>query len=702
MLLSLTDPAAANPALAGGKAATLAALVRDGFPVPDGFVVPAGGDFTPQDTDRLGEGRFAVRSSAIDEDLAEASFAGMYETYLDVAAADVADAVRRCRASAHAERVNAYRQTGGGMAVLVQRMVRADAAGVAFTADPVTGARDEVVVTAVAGLGEALVSGAAVGEEWLIRGEHVEVVRAGRVLRPEQAAAVAGLARRVAAHLGGPQDIEWAIAGGRLYLLQARPMTALPDAVAWQAPGPGLWLRNFRLGEWLPDPVTPLCADWLLSCLDAGFAEGMRRDAGAVLPFASALVHGWYYTQPTARLRALPCALVRSRGRLLPFAYRALVMPGRDPARAARGLLERLHRHWCEELLPAYQSLVRQPWEPDPASTVEAIGRMAGRHLWSLAVVGGAAWKMEACLARFLHRHTCPAGAQVLLSGLPGTDKSVPAHAVYSIDPYHPTAGEMNSDRVQEHGGDPAAARSAAERACRRQLAARPRALASFDAMLEAAQRYAVIREQQARDLTLGWPVLRHCLARLGHGLTTAGVLDDPGQVHFLTRAELDSRDDGLARLATHRRTEWQTRRRLVAPLTLGSPPPLIGRHLARTIGLNSRRDQAGVLVSGQPASPGRATGTVRVVTGPEAFAAVAPGEVLVTPATTPAWTPLFAVVAAVVTDGGTLAAHASLIAREYGIPAVVATGDATRRLRNGQIVTVDGTRGVVESVPGH
>jgi pyruvate,water dikinase len=102
-------------------------------------------------------------------------------------------------------------------------------------------------------------------------------------------------------------------------------------------------------------------------------------------------------------------------------------------------------------------------------------------------------------------------------------------------------------------------------------------------------------------------------------------------------------------------------------------------------------------IVSGTPASPGRATGRVRVIRGPEAFGELEPGEILVAPLTAPAWTPLFARAAAVVTDVGSAAAHASIIAREYGIPAVVGCGDATARLRTGMHVTVDGSTGNVE-----
>jgi pyruvate,water dikinase len=102
-------------------------------------------------------------------------------------------------------------------------------------------------------------------------------------------------------------------------------------------------------------------------------------------------------------------------------------------------------------------------------------------------------------------------------------------------------------------------------------------------------------------------------------------------------------------------------------------------------------------LVSGSPASPGRATGAGRVVRGPDDFGSLLEGEVLVAPLTAPAWTPLFHRAVAVVTDVGSAAAHASIIAREYGLPAVVGCGDATVRLRTGMIVTVDGTTGNVE-----
>ncbi|HJP72417.1 MAG TPA: PEP-utilizing enzyme, partial [Candidatus Limnocylindria bacterium] len=145
------------------------------------------------------------------------------------------------------------------------------------------------------------------------------------------------------------------------------------------------------------------------------------------------------------------------------------------------------------------------------------------------------------------------------------------------------------------------------------------------------------------------------------------------------------------------RRATRQEQARLVPPQFVGRVHPLIGKlwgGMARTLGATPS-DAA--LVSGVPASPGRASGSVRVVRGPDDFDDLQPGEILVAPLTAPAWTPLFTKAAGVVTDVGSVAAHASIVAREYGIPAVVGCGDATARLRTGMRVTVDGTTGNVE-----
>jgi phosphohistidine swiveling domain-containing protein len=715
---------------AGGKAATLGELAAHGFPVPHGFVVTSEPDADEILTAAaaLGDVPLAVRSSAVAEDLAEASFAGQYESFLNVRGAkELLEAIRLCQQSALSVRVQQYRaehvdRPVQRMAVLVQRMVAADAAGVAFTADPVTGERGQVVITAARGLGERVVAGEAVGDEWVVADGKATCRRRNEsAIDAIQAAAIASLARRVEAHLGSPQDIEWASASGELYLLQARPMTALPEPVEWRPPFAGYWMRNLRLGEWLPEPMTPLFQHWLLERLDEGLLDGMYTMTRARLPWPRAAINGWYYTAaPTfslTELGELARAAIASRGRIFSFVFDVLIRVGTNPEVTDQRVLRRLAEEWRSELLPRYQTLVaeseRRLETATPAelgATIDAIGRLAGEYLWSLFVVGGSAWKMEGCLASFLNRYLPGRidSVQVLLRGLPGADLEVPAHSVQSLDWYWPTSGELdvpdaNGDLAQRRR-QLAAEREATETACRSALAGRAALHARFDTLLAVAQRYAVIREEQARWLTLGWPLLRRCALRLGEHSRARGAIARSDDVFFLTRGELardvqsPTLERGRQAAVAERRAEWERQRRLVAPLAIGKPPRLLEKALQTTLDAVRRPNQsgAGILV-GQPASPGRATGPVRIVRCPEDFPRFQIGDVLVARGTAPAWTPLFARAAAVVTDTGSLAAHASLVAREYGIPAVVGTGDATARLRDGQRVVVDGGAGTVE-----
>lgn len=759
VVVTLSDAAGLPVALVGGKAAALAGLLGAGFPVPEGVVVTSAAWAAPVPEVReavraaltreglLGRGDFAVRSSAAAEDLVGASYAGQYETFLDVPTARVGDAIYRCREAAESARVAAYQAGRGGagvgapqMAVLVQPMVAARAAGVAFTANPLTGDRQETLVTAVRGLGERLVSGQALGDEWSIRDGTASLRRGDEdAITAGQALAVGDLAARVQAHLGGPQDIEWALAAGpegdRLVLLQARPMTALPEPVTWSAPGPGRWTRNFRLGEWLPEPMTPLFADWVLPLLEDGYLEGMRDSVGAAVPFRYAIVNGWYFNAPPVpRPAVLVRALASSRGRILRILYNALIQVSRNPPAADRAVLAALYRTWRDVELPAYRRLVeagqtqlagataaataRAPAsDEDLLALVEAVARAAGRHLWFLAVVGGSAWKMEDRLGRFADEHlgslTRPGGSladgvQVLLAPLPGVGAEPSPHAVFSADWYWPTAGataDATADRTvrdrraegrQQQMQEMVDRRETAEADCLAALATSPPLRRDLVQLLEVTRRYAVIREEQARTFTLGWPLLRSCALRLGASLVRDHRLDRAEQVFFLLRTELDGARP-CSEAAERRRAQWQQQRQQPAPLALGVPPRLIGDPIARAVqrARHGRPIAEGAIV-GQPASPGRATGPVRLVTEPDQFDAFQPGEILLARATAPAWTPLFARAAGVVTDGGALAAHASIVAREYGIPAVVGTGDATHRLVTGQTVTVDGTAGTV------
>lgn len=787
---SLKDVDAEQLDVAGGKGANLARLLRLGFPVPAGFVITteayraflaAARLSSCAESDALdagvlddsisrasiptdlsaailsayrqleagGAARVAVRSSGTAEDLATASFAGQHDTFLNVAGEEaLLAAVRACWASLWAPRAVAYRSQQGwnshvaslALAVVVQVMVPADAAGVVFTADPLTGDRDVTTISAVRGLGERLVSGEALADEWVVRGAEATCLHAPEhTLTSEQALAIASLARRTARALGAPQDVEWAIAGGDMFIVQARPMTALPEPsepVAWVAPAPGGWMRNFRLGEWLPDPVTPLCDTWLIACLEAGEVAAEGRDFGLRprQPY-HVLVNGWYFSSPIGGGVALSDAV-----RLLvrhPIVIATFVLSLSRPRLAERPVLAPIARRWRADLLPRYQRLVAS-WQengrvetatpPELIHMIDAVGEIAGEYLWDFSILGGHAWKVERALAAFYRQYLSgqlALGHQELLLGLPSAFPSMPPHAVQSLDWVRPTLGELTQQHADAGNGDAARRahmerqRHEAEAACRARLTRRTGLLRRFNALLALAQRYAMLREEQAGWFTFGWPLLRRAVLRLGDDLRTSGAIERADDVFFMTRSEAHAhlmpgtatrfQDSGDLRTSiAARRREWERQRRLSPPLTVGTPPG--ARVIARAVEVMRTPDgvqrkgtdqwNATHILRGMPASPGRASGSVRVVRGPEDFERFLPGEVLVAQVTAPAWTPLFAHAAAVITDGGSLAAHASLVAREYGIPAVVGAGDATMRLRDGQRVTVDGSAGVVELAP--
>ena len=709
----------------GGKAANLAELRRLGFPVPDGFVLFAEpGPELERAIAQLGGGPMAVRSSGTAEDLAEASFAGQYESFLNVTGVEaVQEAVARCRESASNSRVATYSRQRGMAAsplipVLVQRMVAAQAAGVAFSANPVTGDRGEVVIKAVRGLGERLVSGEAGADAWVVsrNGPHA-LKQEENAITSDQALAIADLTRRAAVHFGQPQDVEWAIDDIGLHVLQSRPMTALPPSVDWTPPGAGYWMRNLRLGEWLPEPVTPLFEDWLLDLLNRGFARGNAVDVGLGAGLHQATVNGWYYSTPQPAIR--PGAVLRALLTRAPTIWRfatSLLRQASRPDVSERRYFASVVRRWREEALPHYRALVRRRSAGVDAASVEElveiveeVGGAAGEQLWCLAIGGGSAWKIEVALAQFYRRHLAArveGDVLTLLAGLPSKTDHQAAHLVQSVDWYRPTLGETslptatlakNPRRLEVERQ-----RQAAETECRQVLKVEPDLLRRFNALLELAQSYAQLREEQAFELTLGWPLLRRCVLRLGSAAAARGAVADTEDAFFLTRKELCDVAVGgfdLRAEVEARRSLWNWRRRLAPPLALGEEPRLLKRMMG---GLELLRSDAGVregALRGEPASPGRASGPVRIVLGPDDFSAFQEGEVLVAQATAPAWTPLFSRAAAVVTDGGSLAAHASLVAREYGIPAVVATGDATTRLVTGQVVVVDGSGGFVEVV---
>ncbi len=695
----------------GGKAGHLAALLAGGFEVPDGFAIAPDAtlEAVAARLDELGDVAVAVRSSAIDEDGAMTSFAGIYDSVIDVRGlAAVEEAIAKVRASALSPRALAYRHDGqpARMAVVVQRLVHAECAGVLFTADPVTGDRDARVVTAVRGLGEALVSGERAGEEWLVRNGSPVRRRAlpEAVLTVEQVGELVALGDRVAAHFGGPQDIEWVIEQGRIALVQARPITALPERVEWTVPHKmGPLVRDFRWGEWLCDPISPLFESWFLPRATDILIQRTTETFGMrPRPPTYAVVNGWYFFAPlgSGGVGTVVRALLRK-----PRVFMRLKRASDDPVAGVPIVVDPFRRAYDDDLAPRHRALAAEQLGTDPDRLIDYVDRACTLHgdlMFSITFVGGSAWKIEAALARFFRKHCrgVDGAPHELVAALAPVEPSA-AHHVCSLDWIHPTAGELGLAGITTPvRGDAKLRRETLERACLEQLS--PKLRAKFEPLLEMARQYARLREAQAHDLTLAWPNVRTAIRRLGEAACAAGAIASADDVFWLRREELDDALAGtrpLHRDVATRCATWERQRKLAPPLRIGKLPGFMQSMfdaLTRDLRGDTIETTDSTIV-GMPASAGRATGKVRLVRSPADFDRLLDGEVLVAPTTAPAWTPLFARAVAVVTDGGSVAAHASLVAREYGIPAVVGASDATQRLHDGQLVCVDGTLGRVD-----
>ncbi|SDK94889.1 PEP/pyruvate-binding domain-containing protein [Arthrobacter sp. ok362] len=869
------DVGQGDVAVAGGKGVGLGGLIRAGLPVPPGFVLntAAYADFVaaneleagirelaelsplaaPQDYEdaskriralfsdgtmpaviaaelgvaygRLGKGdsAVAVRSSATAEDLASASFAGQQETYLNVRGTEaLAAAVTDCWASLWTARAMAYRAREGigpdavRLAVVVQQMVEAEAAGVMFTTNPANGRRDQIVISAAWGLGESVVSGTVTTDDVVVEagtgrvlsrrtaakevmtvyadhGTREQAVPAARrrqpVLDNQAAAALAGYGTRITDHFGAPQDIEWAQAGGEFFILQSRPVTALPEPTAdtpdvWTVPYPkGLYFRA-SIVEQLPDPLSPLFAD----LIDGSVARSLRalmaeavgknviRDDDVGLPTINGYAYYYYRTSGMWRVmgKSLTAvrALVRGKAHMGVAGWREFSHPryeqvikdwsatpveelsGEELFDGAQALLDAgtVYYTAVQSIIPIaatseisfrtyYDRLVRRNGDP-PAQTFllgyDSEPIRAEKSLYDLA-----AWARDVPgLAPAILNAPTAALVEAQRTGVPpaGVDQALwqqwhPrfrdhldrfGHAVYNLDFVSPLPADDPSTLLgtvkfylRGQGNDPhERQRLSAERRENQtnQAITRlgPKRKAAFLRLLRWAQNAAPIREDALADVGLAWPLLRRMLLELGRRLVDSAVIAEAADVFWLRRHELQSAVEfGLAApgapaavaitgadrpvradAVEERKMLWRGQAKAAAPQMLPESRWMEGA-FGKMMPAGSQ-DQPGDIIKGVGASAGRVTAPARVLRGPQDFALMVPGDVLVARITTPAWTSLFAMASAVVTDVGGPLSHSSIVAREYGIPAVLGTGVATHRLTSGQRIRVDGDAGTV------
>ncbi|MCD2187408.1 phosphoenolpyruvate synthase [Actinomycetospora soli] len=759
-------------AVAAASAAIREEIVR--LPVPDDVATAIAALATR-------DGRVAVRSSATAEDLPTASFAGQQDTYLDVAAADVPDRVRRCWASLFTDRATTYRLRQGidhravAMAVVVQEMVPAEASGVLFTADPVTSHRRVAAVEAVAGLGEALVSGTAEPDRWTVRdGAVLETAGTGGVLSEAQVVALVELGRRIEAALGCPQDIEWCLADGGFAVVQSRPITTLFPV----PPVDDDRLHVFvSVGhqQMMTDAMTPLgLSVWQLTTPRPMAEAGSRlfvdvTDALASPPARAALLAVMGRGDPLVR-DALETVLARGEvatapddGRGAPPA--APEMLDADPALVADLVAEarasvataarEIATHHGADLfafvLADLHELRRLLFDPRShrvfTTAMEAaywldehvgawLGETAVSDTLTLAVPDDVTAQMGTALLDVADVvRARPAVVAFLrgladddgLDGMLHVDGGPAAHAALQdfLDAYGARCvGEIDVSRPRwadrptalvpmllghvehaEPGAGPGRVeegRRAAQRtrdavlARLRDLPDGERKAADTAAMIDRLRAFMGYREYPKFAMIRRYALYRRALWDEAARLVGAGVLDRADDVALLRFDELHD----VVRTGRVDRALLERRRHDLAVARTLSPPRVLTSDGEALSGAFRRDDLPAGALAGLPVSRGVVEGRARVVLD-LADAVFAPGDILVTAFTDPSWSPAFVAVAGLVTEVGGAMTHGAVVAREYGLPAVVGVGIATRRITDGQRIRVDGTTGTVELLDG-
>ncbi len=868
----------------GGKGANLAALTRAGFDVPPGFLITTDAYRAFVSTNQIAERLLtlaqtivpddpvaldntsaairalflqgvlptaiedqirtaysqlsgadtpqpvAVRSSATAEDLPDLSFAGQQDTYLNIVGADaLLDAVKRCWASLWTARALGYRARnhiapeGVALAVVVQVMIPAEVSGVLFTANPLTGRRDEIVINASYGLGEALVSGQVEPDQYVVckQGPHITGRKLGakalaimpaegggtqsitqdgsqrQALPDAQILELTHIAMRVADHFGSPQDIEWAWAGGRLYVLQSRPITSLyplPESLTNLDELRVYFSLNSVQG--LPDPFTPIGRDvfmltarsvlplfrvrmtpreviinaggrlfvnitnavrdrrlrniilFILANADPGAREALVKliNEGRISPRDTATPGGVLarlaslrvvigrmliaWLRPVARRRqALARAdqlLAQIQQRLqastslsarlavmqdeLPSAFIDVfiktVLPALMPGIMSQGIVDRILTKWLRAEPNAMRQLLRGlPNNP----TTEM-----GLALWAAAQSIRAD---PAAKALFLNQPAESIASMYLHSELPSTAQQALTtfldqygmRGVAEIDMGNPRWREDPRSIIQMIGSylqidDPdlapdrqfQQAAAEAERLAAHYVAEVRRTKGLLHAqilslVIRRLRMLSGLREMPKFYIIKVFAIFRAALLESGRDLVAQGKLARAEDIFFVPFDVLQAFAQGkaidLQAIVESERHDYEREcaRRQIPRLLLST-----GEVFYNGIASDGTDD-----LVGDGVSPGAVEGRVHVVRDPRGVR-LEPGEILVCPATDPGWTPLFLSAGGLIMELGGVMTHGAVVAREYGIPAVVGIQEATTRLKDGQRVRVDGSTGRV------
>jgi pyruvate,water dikinase len=764
----------------------------------------------------LDDSPLAVRSSATVEDSAIASFAGVHRSRLNVRGAEeVLQAVKECYASLWTPQALAYRRRlqladdEVACAVVICAMAAGErgepeAAGVAFSCDPKSGRRDMVLISAVPGLGEVLVSGGATPEDIAVEHRDGRLClverhdRRGRVLSDDQAMQLARLVLRVHWALGDgqqPQDVEWAYAGGRFWLLQARPVTRVPHVTYPEiAALPVIW-SNGNVNEVLPSvpstmtwssaqgtlrdilyeslqavgypvPRMNVCRQYLgrlyfdLTALQWAFYDALglppaetNRSVGGhhpeiTLPKGSPLSSRATFQR--LRYRAKLLRILRVADRSLPQEIERVHHEARefrrlDLSSMSRGelcrCLERsvgitaafFHRYmlgsssagaWHSMLETALKVLLPDRGEALAAALVAGTRGVTTAELGYRLVQLAKLAQQEESAGRYLRGLPLdPHGWRLLPSGsafrktMQDLLDEYGHRSVYESELANPRWSEdpsylLEQVRVLLDSGEP----NRRDQTARQTRAAAEAEMARLTWMGRPVLRWltsrardgAALRESGRSALMAAAACSRAVCLEVGRRMSVSGVLEAPQDVFHLSWVDVQSylrgEWDGTgaeALIADRKRqtAEWMAAEApdyiildaegrpaqlspAFRPATRGAGGSSAGRHMDDRI------------LIGLAGSAGRATGPCRIIRHPAEGFSLLEGEILVAPSTDPGWTPLFLRAGGVATQVGGHLSHAAIVAREYGLPAVLNVPGILEAVTDGQVVTVDGDSG--------
>ena len=781
----------------------------------------------------------AVRSSATTEDLPDLSFAGQQDTFLNIIGEEqLLKAVVDCWSSLWTARAIGYRSRNAipseqaELAVVVQQMVPSEVSGVMFTVNPLTGLMSEAVIDATFGLGEALVSGQVEPDNFVVDAlsgeikqvrlgakrvstqpkaaggvESVQMDSAGKQsLTEEQIRRLVTAGRQIQEAYGAPQDIEWAFAGGEMFILQSRPVTSLFPVPRVSFDPLSVW---FSLGAFqgLVGPITPLGQE-CLQRISLGIAQRLgisltykdqqalevageriwmnisgliRNPLGKRLLVGflgigepgSALILSQIISDPrlkAGRGRLRLSTLRRVLGYILPG---LLEIPGSifQPQKARDRFDDRLeaylktvhipggadrferlagvanyldHQGGLADALPYLMTRFIPIMAPSLA-LLNLVGHLLPRDhadgqaismsalditrglprnvtiemdlmLWQVAMAikhdaeSASAFANESApelASRYLRGDLPPAAQEAVRNFLeqygmrcPGELdlgqprwREDPTPTLLTLQSYLQIA-EENAPPLR-HAQNIRAAEEAIEKMAA-SVRAQPGGWIKERILRGAARRVRLLlgaRESPKFYGVRAMGIVRETLLKIGEEFAAAGTISHRDDLFYLHVDELTAMSHGVeqdwqALVANRRQAYARELRRRQVPRVLVSD----GRAFYEGIGAGS---DSGDVITGSPVSPGVVEGTVRVVFDPSS-AQIAPGEILVCPGTDPAWTPLFMAAGGLIMEVGGMMTHGSVVAREYGIPAVVGVHQATQRLKNGDRIRLDGTQGKI------